>query len=173
MSDICRALYELKSDIHKLVIHNTNPHVRVVDLTNGEMTEQDLVFRMNKNIEYLCAAYESNQLKELPFITMFERVLDDNGEQRTTLKDSKYNGRYGVVYFDKKKYSALPLFDLCGDKHYNTDAAMNRVSEIKEDIDNVHRDKNESDAIYIQRCLDAGKLPKLELLSDRGLYKET
>ena len=169
MSDISKALYELKGDIQILKIHNTNPKFSVVDLTSGKYTELDLVCRLHKNIEFLCAAYEANQLKELPFITMFERVLDNDGKQRVTVKDSKYNGRYGVVYFDKNKWSAMPLFDLCGDRHYNVEASMNRQTQIQEQLNDLPKYINESDFDYIVRCVASGKLPKLEELSGEGL----
>ena len=167
-TDIEKALYQLKSDAQIMKIHATNPKFKVIDLTCGKITENELLCRMHKNIEFLVAAYESNQLKELPFIAMFERVLDNVGKQRTTLKDSKYNGRYGVVYFDKKKWSAMPLMDLCGDKNYDIAVSTNRLNEVINDM-HTYKDAHESDFDYIIRCVDLGKLPELDKLSGEGL----
>lgn len=166
-TDIEKALYQLKSDTQIMNIHANNPKFKVIDLTDGKISEKELLNRIHKNTEFLVAAYESNQLKELPFMVMIERVIKD-GEMSKLKKDAAFNGRYAVVYFDKRRWSAMPLVDICGDVCYKPDECNNRINEINDNI-TLGKMPSESDFNYIIRCVNAGKLPMLSELSDEGL----
>lgn len=61
-----------------------------------------------------------------PCIAMIEQSLKD-GEMKPQA-DQKHNGRYAVVYVDKKKWGK-PLIDICG-KHYHTEQAEARRDEL-------------------------------------------
>lgn len=55
-------------------------------------------------------------------------VTYENGEFCKKQSEQKFNGRYCVVYLDKKKW-ASPLIDICGTKCYNKDEAEARIKK--------------------------------------------
>lgn len=74
----------------------------------------------------LAQAEKDGRLVELPFVAMVEQSLQ-NGKM-TPQKDQRFNGRYAVVYMDKKKWKS-PLIDICG-RHYDREQAEFRRSEL-------------------------------------------
>ena len=68
-------------------------------------------------------AEEQGLLVRLPFVAMVEQSLQ--GGKMHPQKDQKFNGRYAVVYTDKKKW-ASPLIDICGTQ-YNREEAEERM----------------------------------------------
>ena len=71
---------------------------------------------------------EAGLLVELPLVAMVEQSLQ-GGEMKPD-KDQRFNGRYAVVYSDKKKWGA-PLIDICGG-YYNPDEAEERKKALME-----------------------------------------
>lgn len=71
-------------------------------------------------------AERDGRLVTLPFIAMVERSL--LGGKMAPNKDQRFNGRYAVVYIDKKKWST-PLIDICG-PHYDLTEVESRLAEL-------------------------------------------
>lgn len=69
---------------------------------------------------------QAGQLIELPFVAMIEQSLQKG--KMTPMRDQRFNGRYAVVYFDKKKWK-YPLIDICG-SHYRRDEAKERLAAL-------------------------------------------
>ena len=74
---------------------------------------------------------EAGTLIELPCKVIIERVIDEHGNFIKTKKAQAFNGRYGILYIDKEKYT-LPLIDICTEKSYNREAAEARLKELEE-----------------------------------------
>lgn len=74
----------------------------------------------------LARAEQDGRLVVLPFVAMVEQSLQ-NGKMLPK-QDQRFNGRYSVVYVDKKKWPS-PLIDICG-THYNREEAEKRLAEL-------------------------------------------
>ncbi len=74
----------------------------------------------------LVQAEKDGRLVVLPFVAMVEQSLQD-GKMKPQ-RDQCLNGRYAVVYSDKKKWAA-PLIDICG-YPYNREQAEARRAEL-------------------------------------------
>lgn len=74
------------------------------------------------HLKELVQAERDGLLMALPFVAMVEQSLQ--GGQMKPQCDQRFNGRYAVVYLDKKKW-ACPLIDICGTP-YNSDEAEER-----------------------------------------------
>lgn len=79
-----------------------------------------------ERVQELAQAEKDGRLVVLPFVAMVEQSLQ-NGKM-TPKQDQRFNGRYAVVYVDKKKW-ASPLIDICG-KHYDREEAEKRLVEL-------------------------------------------
>ena len=100
---------------------------------------QQTVDRLAAIEDILGDEYEMDRLRELveadkegrcfigPFVAMIEQSLSD-GEMKPQ-RDQRFNGRYAVVYFDKKKWSS-PLIDICGTP-YSRKEAEERMKVLK------------------------------------------
>lgn len=78
------------------------------------------------HLRELVQAEKAGRLVVLPFIAMIEQSLQD-GEMKP-YRDQRFNGRYAVVYSDKKKW-AFPLIDICG-THYDRAQAEARLPAV-------------------------------------------
>lgn len=78
------------------------------------------------HLRELVQAEKDGRLVVLPFVAMVEQSLQD-GEMKPQ-RDQRFNGRYAVVYADKKKW-ASPLIDICGHP-YNREQAEERLAEL-------------------------------------------
>ena len=163
MSVISEAINQLSRDMLLLNQHNVT-NISIMQLTNDEIREVDLINRIFKNWSIIFAAYNGGQLKELPFIAMMEQKLNPDLSYSNKKKDTNFNGMYAVVYTDKDKWGS-PLIDICGDSYYNTDTCMERVKDLT--LNKPNRDKRpdrfeyETEFDYIVRCLNCGYLPRL------------
>ena len=75
----------------------------------------------------LFEAADEGKIVELPFIAMVERTTID-GKFKQSAKLQAFNGRYGIVYSDKKKWGT-PLIDICSDHAYDREAAETALKE--------------------------------------------
>lgn len=73
---------------------------------------------------------DRNNIIELPFVAMVEQFLKDG---KLDKKRTAHNGRYAVVYIDKKKWG-IPLIDIT-EQFYNSEKAEERIQVLKE-LDN-------------------------------------
>lgn len=78
------------------------------------------------HLRELVQAEQTGHLMVLPFVAMVEQSLRDG--KMSPQKDQRFNGRYAVVYVDKKKWKS-PLIDICG-SHYNIEQAEIRLAEL-------------------------------------------
>lgn len=89
-------------------------NLRVSDLTPDEMPRA----------AELVKADQEGKLAQFPFVAMVEQSLQDG--KMMPQKDQRLNGRYAVVYVDKKKWQS-PLIDICG-KPYDRGQAEARMT---------------------------------------------
>lgn len=75
----------------------------------------------------LAKAEKDGRLVVLPFVAMVEQSLQEG--KMTPQRDQRFNGRYAVVYVDKKKW-ATPLIDICGKQKYDRAEAEVRLNEL-------------------------------------------
>lgn len=80
-----------------------------------------------KLLPELFKAVDDGKIVELPFIAMIERTIID-GKFKQSAKLQAFNGRYGVVYTDKKKWGS-PLIDICSDRTYDRESAEAALKE--------------------------------------------
>lgn len=78
------------------------------------------------HLKELVQAENDGRLVVLPLVAMVEQSLQ--GGQMKPQCDQRFNGRYAVVYLDKKKW-ACPLIDICGTP-YNSREAEERRKEL-------------------------------------------
>lgn len=72
-------------------------------------------------------AEETGRLVSFPFVAMVEQFLS-NGEM-TPKREQNHNGRYAVVYLDRRKWKA-PLIDICGKRPYDREEAEARMVKL-------------------------------------------
>lgn len=80
-----------------------------------------------EHLRELIRAEQEGRLLELPFVAMVEQSLQDG--KMKPMGDQKHNGRYAVVYVDRKKWKS-PLIDICG-KPYQREEAEIRMAALK------------------------------------------
>lgn len=90
----------------------------------AEITEFDGV--SIDRLRELAQADKEGRCVVLPLVAMIEQSLQ-NGKM-TPRQDQRFNGRYAVVYVDKKKWGS-PLIDICG-MPYNREQAESRRAEL-------------------------------------------
>lgn len=78
------------------------------------------------HLRELVQAEKKGRLVVFPFIAMIEQSLQE-GKMKPQ-RDQRFNGRYAVVYSDKKKW-ASPLIDICG-RPYNREQAEERLAAL-------------------------------------------
>lgn len=77
----------------------------------------------------LAKAEKDGRLALFPFVAMVEQSMQEG--KMTPQKDQRFNGRYAVVYVDKKKW-ASPLIDICGRAYDREEAEKRRAGLTKE-----------------------------------------
>ena len=99
----------------------------------GTIYEEELILNQEiiDRLAELEDKIEAGTLIELPCKVIIERVIDEHGNFIKTKKAQAFNGRYGILYIDKEKYT-LPLIDICTEKSYNREAAEARLKELEE-----------------------------------------
>lgn len=94
-----------------------------------------------KHLLELARAEKDGRLMVMPFVAMVEQSLQ-NGKMAPK-QDQRFNGRYAVVYVDKKKWT-LPLIDICGG-HYDKEEAEKRLAELTREEAEAALKKREED----------------------------
>lgn len=108
-------------------IRITDPATRQEALYKYDPEERDSVENEARHMAaQALREKQAGQLIELPFVAMIEQSLQKG--KMTPMRDQRFNGRYAVVYFDKKKWK-YPLIDICG-SHYRRDEAKERLAAL-------------------------------------------
>ena len=97
------------------------------------MSAHEISYEMWKDCQKEIAELKKRLEKsvELPFIAMVQQQLNNKGEYDKSNAEQSKNGRYCVVYLDKKLWE-IPLIDVCSRQTYGRKFAENRLKELED-----------------------------------------
>jgi uncharacterized protein (UPF0210 family) len=98
----------------------------IIQSLRSALSEQDAAKVLHIANEVV-KQYDQGKIVELPFIAMVEQTLV-NGKFKMTKGLQAFNGRYGVVYVNKRKWET-PLIDICSDHAYDYKSAANELKK--------------------------------------------